>query len=255
LTIRRGLLRLRWVFVAASLALGVVVTRTAAAQDMDASWRHGGRPPPSPQRFALELRFGPYKPAIDDDFFTRPGPYETVFGDDARVFFGLELDWQAFRIPKVGTLGAGFGWSYTHMSATAKVHGKDSLSAEDTNFSIMPMYGVGVLRVDVLARETPIPLVPYAKAGLGYGIYWSGTDLGTQARGHTWGTHFALGGMLMLDELDEHASIEIDNEWGVNHTYFFFEYMFSNLNGLGTTDHSVMRIGTHTWVVGLAFEM
>jgi hypothetical protein len=241
--------------VAASLAPGVLATGKASAQDLESSWRHGERPPPSPQHIAFELRFGPYRPAIDDDFATRPGPYETVFGNDQRFFFGLELDWQAFRIPKVGTVGAGFGWSYTHMSAAAKVHSSTAISAEDTNFSIMPMYGVGVLRVDVLARETPIPLVGYAKAGLGYGIYWTGNDLGTQARGHTWGTHFALGGMLLLDRLDEHASIEIDNEWGINHTYAFFEYMLSDLNGLGTSDHSVMRIGTHTWVVGLAFEM
>jgi len=230
---------------------------------MSYSWRHGNRPPPSPQRFAFELRFGPYQPAIDDDFEKRPGPYESVFGNDKRFFFGLELDWQAFRIPKIGTIGVGFGWSYTHMSEQAKVHPDENatpntvpqFSAESTSLSIMPMYGVAVLRVDELARETPIPLVGYMKAGLGYGIYWTGNDLGTQARGHTWGTHLAFGGMLMLDGLDEHASIEIDNEWGINHTYAFFEYMFSNLNGLGTPDHSVMRIGTHTWVVGLAFEL
>jgi hypothetical protein len=245
------------VFVAASLALGILAARPAAAQEEDRTWHHPQRPPPSPQRFAFELRLGPYKPAIDHDFESSPGPYENVFGNDNRVFFGLELDWQAFRIPEIGTLGVGFGWSYTHMSAQAKVHGSTTgaLSAEETSLSIMPMYGVGVLRVDKLARDTPIPLVGYMKAGLGYGIYWTGNDLGTQARGHTWGTQLAFGGMLMLDALDEHASIEIDNEWGINHTYAFFEYMFSNLNGLGTPDHSVMRIGTHTWVVGLAFEM
>jgi hypothetical protein len=255
---RRALLCLRWLFIAACLVLGVAIPRAASAQaaDADRSWRRGERPPESPQHFAFELRFGPYKPAIDNAFAASPGPYESTFGNDTRFYFGLELDWQALRIPKVGTLGAGFGWGFTHMSANAKLQATGQPSAEDTSLSIMPMYGVGVLRVDVLAKETPIPLVAYGKAGLGYGIYWAGNDLGTQLRGHTWGTHFAVGGMVLLDALDEHASIEIDNEWGINNTYFFFEWMFSNLDGFGAFDDpSVMRIGTHTWVLGIAFEM
>jgi hypothetical protein len=221
-----------------------------------ATWRRQERPPESPQRFALELRFGPYRPSIDDDFTSSPGPYETVFGTDSRFLFGIEFDWQLLRIPMLGTLGPGLGWGYTRMNADATLQSTGEPSAEKTFISIMPMYGVAVFRVDVLARETPLPFVGYVKAGLGYGIYWTGNDLETQARGHTWGTHFALGGMLLLDAIDEHASIEIDNEWGINNTYFFFEWMRSDLNGFGTTeDHSVMRIGTHTWVLGLALEM
>lgn len=242
--------------MALCLALGTVVAWPAMAQETGREWRRQDRPPESPQTIALELRFGPYRPAIDDDFAQTPGPYKSVFGDDQRFFFGLELDWQALRIPKLGTIGPGFGWGYTHMGAKAKVRGTAAESAEQTSLSIMPMYGVGVLRIDVLARETPVPLVAYGKAGLGYGLYWTGNDLGTQTRGHSWGTHFAVGGMLLLDALDEHASTELDNEWGINGTYFFFEWMMSDLNGLGSSaDHSVMRIGTHTWVLGLAFEM
>jgi hypothetical protein len=205
---------------------------------------------------AFELRFGPYRPAIDDDFAQNPGPYKLAFGTDRRVYFGVEIDWQAFRIPNLGTIGPGVGWGYTHMSASAQLRSGLGPSPEQTSLSIMPMYGVGVLRVDVLARETPVPLVAYGKAGLGYGLYWTGNDLGTQARGHTWGTHFAVGGMLLLDAIDEHASIELDNEWGINNTYFFFEWMVSNLDGLGSgANHSALRVGTHTWVLGLALEI
>jgi hypothetical protein len=118
------------------------------------------------------------------------------------------------------------------------------------------MYGVGVLRIDTLARETAVPLVGYAKLGLGYGLWWAGNDLGTQSKGHTWGTHVALGGMLLLDAFDEHAAIELDNEWGINNTYFYFEWMRASLDGISQSgDHSVMHIGTNTWVLGLAIEM
>src|SRR5262249_38110783 len=168
----------------------------------------------SEQRFALELRFGPYHPSVDDEF---PGtrPYATAFGADNKpLYVGIEFDWQLLRIPKLGTLGPGFGWGYTHSSAAATRVSDGQPSPETTTLTIMPMYAVGVLRVDVFARELGIPIVPYAKAGLGYGLWWSGNDVQTLGKGHSWGTEFALGGMLLLDSLDEHAAVELDNEWG-----------------------------------------
>ncbi|MET0591297.1 MAG: MXAN_2562 family outer membrane beta-barrel protein, partial [Polyangiaceae bacterium] len=199
-------------------------TRGASAQGDDGqqSWR-APRVYESPQRFAFELRFGPYIPQIDQTF-PRQRPYETVFGTDQRVMFGLEFDWQLARIPYVGTIGPGIGWSYTHMSATAfGVDGKPTV--EETGLGIMPMYGVGVLRIDELARQTGIPLVGYGKAGLGYALWWTGNDTETQRRGHTWGTQFALGGMFLLDIIDNKSATEIDNEWGINNSYVFFEWM------------------------------
>jgi len=217
------------------------------------SWREP-RQLESKQQFAFELRFGPYRPAIDDAF-PQQKPYERVFGSDTRIAFGLELDWQALRIPFVGTVGPGVGWGYTHMSAPA-LFNSGAKSAEETNLAIMPMYGVAVLRVDELARRTAVPLVGYAKAGLGYGIYWTGNDEETQRRGHTWGTHFALGGMFLLDVIDNRSAVEIDNEWGVNNTYLLFEWMVSNFDDFkGRRDPSAMHIGTNTWMLGLAFEM
>jgi hypothetical protein len=144
------------------------------------------------------------------------------------------------------------------MTANAMVTGSKPPvpSAEETNLAVMPMYGVAVLRVDEFVRNMGIPLVAYGKAGIGYGLWWTGNDLDTVRRGHTWGTQFALGGMFLLDVLDTRAAFEIDNEWGVNNTYVFFEYMMSNLNDFkSSSDTSVMRIGSNTWMAGLALEL
>jgi hypothetical protein len=241
--------------VAAFLAVGFTA-RGAAAPDakvVEQSWRTP-RVFESSQQFAFELRFGPYRPNIDDAF-PQQKPYESVFGTDRRVAFGAEFSWQATRIPFVGTFGPGIGWGYTAMSAQAKRWNGEP-SAEETSLGIMPMYAVGVLRIDELARRTVIPLVGYGKAGVGYALWWTGNDVETQRRGHTWGTHFALGAMFLLDSIDTHSSIEIDNEWGINNTYFFFEWMVSNLNDFkAASDPSVMRVGTNTWMLGLALEM
>jgi hypothetical protein len=233
------------------------LTSAAHAQGEDdaRSWRRYEKPPESPQHFAFEFRLGPYTPHIDDSF-PQSKPFETTFGTDQRWFVGLEFDWQILRIPKFGTLGPGIGWGYTHFSAQAKLlNGQPS--AQDTNLAIMPMYGVAVLRFDELARETVIPLVAYGKVGIGYGLYWSSDVLGTQMKGHTWGTQFAVGGMLLLDAFDEHAANEIDNEWGINNSYLFGEWMVANLNGFGAsnTNPAILNVGTNTWVIGLGLEM
>lgn len=239
---------------------------SASAQGYDTpdgpSWhRNSERRHESPQSFALEVRFGHYKPLIDDEF-GGTGPYESVFGSDRRWFVGVELDYQVFRIPYVGTVGPGFGWGYTKMSAKAKLTGDGGDSAETTGLWIMPMYGVAVLRIDVLANEVGIPLVPYLKGGVGYALWKTsdGAGLSTyrqgdetiEGKGRSYGWHFAPGIMLQLDPFDRHAAQQLDNSVGVNHSYFFLEWMRSQLDGFGKNDQ--MRVGTSTWAAGLAFE-
>ncbi|MCL2823473.1 MAG: MXAN_2562 family outer membrane beta-barrel protein [Polyangiaceae bacterium] len=223
--------------------------------------RHSPRHDQTEQSWALEFRLGPYSPKIDDEF-GGSGPYEEVFGGGRRWFVGLEVDYQALRIPYIGTLGPGFGVSYTKMSANAKLAGQDEDSAETTSLWIMPMYVAAVLRVDVFADKLGIPLVPYVKGGLGYALWKASNGLGTSVygegddevvgKGRTYGWHFAPGLMLQLDVFDQHAARQLDNSVGVNHSYFFLEWMMSGLDGFGADDQ--MRVGTTTWVMGLAFE-
>ena len=205
------------------------------------------------------MRFGPYRPRIDEEFSAAPGPYERVFGTSSRVFFGLELDYQALRIPHVGTLGPGVGWGYTSMSAKAKIRGTSVDSAESTSLWIMPFYTVGVLNIDVLARDFGIPLVPYGKLGVGYSLWKAANDLGistydgVSGKGHSYGLHYAFGGMVQLDFLNRHSSSQLDDATGINHSYFYMEWVRSNLDGFGSGKH--MQVGTSTWVTGLAFEI
>jgi hypothetical protein len=259
--------RARFVFACCLGAVLAIVPTAASAQELDEpgsyTWHrrqpHGYQ---SPQSMALELRFGPYRPKIDDEFGVSPGPYENVFGDSARLYFGIELDYQALRIPYVGTIGPGFSWGYTRMKAKAKLTGTNTDSAEDTSLWIMPMYVVGVLRVDVLARETVVPLVPYLKLGAGY-AWWRASDGSgrsdygagdnvVEGKGHSYGLHFAPGIMLELDPFDRHAAKQLDNSVGINHSYLYLEWMYSKLDGFGSGGQ--MQVGTSTWVAGLALE-
>ena len=213
----------------------------------------------SPQYMAFEARFGRYLPEVDKEFGGAATPFRDTFGKKNRYLMGIELDWHALRIPRFGILGPGVGAGYTRARAKALLDdGTGNRSSQDTSLAILPFYLVGVLRVDVLARETPIPLVPCVKAGLGYAL-WRVDDAGSRARdasgtkgeGRSYGLQYALGGMLLLDALDPEAAIEMDNTTGVNNSYFFVEWYFSNLDCFGG---DCMQVGANTWMLGLALE-
>jgi len=124
----------------------------------------------------------------------------------------------------------------------------------------VPVSLSGIYRFDFLNQRFGVPLVPYGKLGLDYGI-WSvkngngeiPTDpAGGRGRGGTWGWHAAIGLSLVLDFLDPGSAQQFDSETGVNHTHLFFELGHWALNGLGASGK--MRVGDSTWVAGLLFE-
>jgi hypothetical protein len=216
----------------------------------------------SPQRFALEFRFGPYKPNIDSQPGVTGAPYQSVFGTTARVLAAVELDWQALRIPHFGSIGPGLSVGYTSMGANASFTTCPATgscaSAENTSLEVFPMYAVAVLRIDVFMKDLKIPIVPYGKAGGGLAFWRASNDSGTSSfngvagKGHTWGTQFALGAALSLNWLDPRAARSLDSAVGINNTSLFGEWMFANLNGFGATDS--LYVGTSTFIGGLNVE-
>ena len=211
----------------------------------------------SKQEAAFELRFGRYLPEVDSQLNSTP--FQDTFGGDPRYTFGVEVDWQVLRIPHFGTLAPGIGWSYTKFSAKAKYADGSGISSSTTRLAIMPMYLVGVVRADVIARELKIPLVPYAKLGVGYGLWWSSDGKrtaeydGQKARGASYGLTYALGGMFLLDVLDEDDAASADGSIGINNSYVFAEWFRPQLDGFGSS--KVLDIGSSSWVLGIALEI
>lgn len=239
----------------AAVAFGALVTRDAAAIELGTPAHE--HPYHSAQNFALELRFSPYRPQVDEEPGLKGKPYEAAFGDKPRLYIGLELDWQAFRIPYVGTIGPGLGVGSVSMSRTATTKsGRES--GDEYSLTIYPFYAVGVLRADALWYDRGFPLVPYAKLGLGYGIWRASNTGGTSeaqgvsGKGSTWGTHVALGVSFALDSIDSGATRNMDNAIGINNTYVYFEYYSLDLNGLG--QDKALYVGSTSWAMGLAFE-
>ena len=235
---------------------------------------HAGKTTRSPQTLALELRFSPFRPDIDSEPGLVGKPYESTFGTMPRLMIAGEVDWQAFRIPHLGTVGPGVGVGYTNMSERAYLKRciaklandkpkSTCESGDETSLDIWQTYMVAVVRFDALWHDFRVPIVPYVKAGLGLGFWQASTTGGlsisktasgpVEGRGYTFGTHLAAGAALALDWLDPHSSVTLDQSVGINSSYVFFEYYMSNLNGLGQSE--ALRVGATTWAVGLAFEL
>jgi hypothetical protein len=252
---------LRWLAagLTALVALGAW-SNEAAAQTSDYSKPYdpySNERAESPQEYAVEVRVGPYVPKVDDEFGGSAQPFEDVFGNDNRYQFGFEVDWQLLRIPYFGTLGPGVGLSYTKLTGRG-LAADGSPSGQKSSLTIAPAYAVGVLRFDLLVREFEIPLGAYAKLGLGAamwsindGVRTATDDEGSKGRDISYGYQFALGGMFLLDFLDPGAAIQLDTDLGVNNSYWFFEWLVSDLDSGGSN----MQVGVNTWVTGLTLEM
>ncbi len=214
---------------------------------------------------AVEIRFGPYRPNVDSEPGLTGAPYQDIFGSARRYMIGAEVDWEFLHLAHVGSIGAGGWFGYTRATGSAIFvtgpHIGDT-SAEDATLSVRSMAALLVARLDVLARETRIPLVPYGKFGVGTALWTSENGIGTSrypavtgtlGRGHTNGLVYAGGVMFLLDALDRQTAKTFRNQQGVNHTYLFAEWTVTAFTGLGQT--SAMRLGDSTWNLGFAFEM
>lgn len=240
------------------LALGALVVVGCAFVSGEAGAFELGTPAEehperSAQNAALEFRFGPYKPDIDSDPAFVHHPYDKSFGTGPRVYAGVELDWQVYRIPWIGTIGAGFQAGRAAMTRKSKaVVGTYSLT-------IYPLCVDAVLRVDELWRHFGIPFMPYAKAGLGVGFWEASAAFrsvlanGTDSSGRSFGDDLAVGAAVPFDFFDRDSRRTADRAMGINTSSVYLEYSALSLNELGGS-HS-LRVGDRTWIAGIMFEL
>lgn len=235
----------------------------------------------SPQRFALEVKFGPYLPDVDKNYTGAGfGPYAKVFGetdDDGRTigapkksfYGGIAFEWQITK-KLAGPIGIGVQWSMFRDSAQAPLaeppaEGDQRSAADKVRFTVMPFAFQAVYRFELLADKVRFaPFVPYVKAGVAYAFWWAKNgngDIATvkspdgsvdKGRGGVWGWQLNLGGMLRLDFLERGTARRFDRTSGINHTYLFGEWQLARLNNFGRK--SSMNVGDSTYMIGLAME-
>jgi hypothetical protein len=213
----------------------------------------------SPQRFAFELRFGPYYPDVDSEFNGTRHPYRDYFGSSSGLLTQIEADYEIWH--RFGTIAAGVGLGYFSRSATAPVaSGTGQPSDDQSTFKIIPVSVSAVYRFDYFLETRKFPLVPYGKLGLDW-AYWQITDGNDEiatdgqngrGRGGTLGWHAAVGLAFVLDFVDPEAARSFDSDMGVNHTSLVFQFTRSDISGLGMADR--LHVGDTNWSLGLMFQ-
>ena len=186
---------------AIALALVLVASPMARASDITLFGAEAGQDFHSPQRWATEIKFGPYSPDID----STPGlngktPFSDLFNNQlydsngkynpgankgqrpaGKALTTVEVDWQFLQ--GFGSLGvaASLGisrrsthsFNYVGMTPGAACTVPDcTRSGDTTTLTVMPLTLELVYRFDVLARRFNVPIVPYVKGGFGYFFWW-----------------------------------------------------------------------------------
>jgi hypothetical protein len=196
----------------------------------------------SPERFGVEFRIGPYQPDMEGN-----DAADTFFADDSGPLLALELDVIAYRLPDILYLAGagGIGW----MNFDGKT--RDDLgdpTSEETSIEIVPLNLLAVLRIDALPRKLSVPLIFTGKIGYQWAS-WSTESGGVDEEdGWSVGLLWAVQLGLDLDTFEPAAARNMDEEWGLNHSFLFFE-----LFGFMPSDASLEIGQDMAWTAGLGF--
>ena len=97
-------------------------------------------------------------------------------------------------------------------------------SDEHDMLTILPLNVSATARLDFWDQQM---LVPFASAGLDYWIWrenWVENEEEVSVSGGKMGYHYAFGGQILLDRLDESAASKLELKYGIEDTYLSVEY-------------------------------
>ena len=180
----------------------------------------------SPEGYLLSFGVGAYRP---DPGFQE---FDLVYPGDNGPLLLVEFDFYLYRIPFIGPIGLGFagGWA-GYKGAACETASLPACvpSTQQAKFSIFPFNVMAVLRIDALARETPVPFVFTGKVG--FNSVFFNEDVGSgkssgRSHGIGWAAQFAL----ELNFINERRANALDEDWGINSSFFFFEFAGSDAN-------------------------
>jgi hypothetical protein len=216
------------------------------------------------------FRIGPYTPGIDDQVGgSSPGPFAQMFGTQQHMLVMLDVDrvlWSGF-----GQLGVGLSLGYWQKTAraftmTSSPTDADRARAADRNaFRLLPTALSAVYRFTWLDDEYAIPIVPYARAGLAYYLWWIsvnngdfakvcddlGMNCGGKALGASLGVQGSIGLSIRAERIDASAAMSM-RESGIQHAGIYGELSAAKVDGFGSDKK--LSVGGTTWFAGVEFE-
>ena len=117
----------------------------------------------TPEGFLVSFGVGSYRPNPSSQAFDLVYP-----SGNGPILLG-EFDFFLYRIPFLGPMGIGVAGGWASYKGTGCLAGSTPgaciPSSDSAKFSLFPLNAMFVLRIDALARETPVPFVFTGKVG------------------------------------------------------------------------------------------
>jgi hypothetical protein len=265
---REPVMALRPALAAATLLAACAWAAPAAAQT-DPYWEDFGTevyvepPEVAVSYWNAGIKIGPYTPDVDSEFMSSPGPYERMYGGAA--IMGL-IDVERFFLFPLGQIGVAGSLGFAQKTANAftmcPATDPDCDTRADgdkTSFRLMPMSLGAVYRFTFFDDQWHVPVVPYARAGLSYYLWWitapdgSVSEIeGDRALGGTLGWQGSLGLAIRAERLDPQSARSLRNDLGIEHAGFYGELMYADVGGFGA--EGKLQVGALTWFGGVNFE-
>ncbi len=209
---------------------------------------------------ALSVKAGPSLPAVANLTEQGGSPYwNAVYGGGSPavlVALGVELQ---FLRSDAGTLALGASAGFLGFDGQLG----EAETAPSARFNIVPVQlGLGY-RFDGFVDRSPVPIAPYARAGLSWNLWWS--DVGGErgvlrtpdgeesASGVRPGLFAAAGLAIALDALERSSAAQLSMATGIRTTYLFFEGQAAWVDGFG--DGGDLDFSEITWFGGLMLEL
>jgi hypothetical protein len=237
--------------MARAVALGVAVLLSALPGEAQVL---SDAPSQSPRGGSVEVRFGSYKPQLDEEEGLSGAPFSQIFGD--RRWWLVELGLERFFYQGIGSAGLSLSGGYAEKYGNALL-ADGSPSVERQGFHVVPLHLRGVYRFDYAAFQWGIPLIPYVKPGLVFIPWWTtkGGKVETvgnvKGSGGRFGWEVVGGVSFLLDVLEPRFARDFDSELGINHSYVFAEYSYSKVNNFGGKG---FNLSDSYWMFGLALD-
>ena len=200
----------------------------------------------SPERMVLELfAMGPYEPTAVTETATPAG---TPLFDDTGPLFQGSLQAIVLRLPEVGMVTSGLRVGHVAYSASAIDASSGQPAGEETSLTAWLLTPLVGLRIDALAR-LGVPFL--VNASLGYDLVpWSSETGGREdGSGLSHGLRWAVQLGLELDFAEPRTARRLDEDWGINHSFLFFELAGSQAGG------AVPMGDALSWSFGLGFVL
>jgi hypothetical protein len=181
----------------------------------------------TPEGFLVSFGVGSYRPNPGSQAFDLIYP-----SGNGPVLLG-EFDFFLYRIPFLGPMGIGVAGGWASYKGTGCLAGSTPgtciPSSDSAKFSLFPLNAMFVLRIDALARETPVPFVFTGKVGYN-SVFFKETVGASKSSGRSHGFGWAVQIALELNFINERRANALDEDWGINSSFFFFELAGSDAN-------------------------